>query len=169
LILPLLNKLTPSELAAATGLSPGYCGAIRVGSAVCFAGTTVVIALLGLTVVGIPFLTAMGLAAAATVIIAVLIAITLLPAFMGFAGTRLGPRRHRLPKTTLGHRWVMNVTRHPVAFLIVVIAVFAACAFSARAWARACPMTAHSRRARPSIAPMSCCRRGSARVSMGRF
>jgi putative drug exporter of the RND superfamily len=101
------------------------------GSAVCFAGTTVVIALLGLTVVGIPFLTAMGLAAAATVIIAVLIAITLLPAFMGFAGARLGRRRHRLPKTTLGHRWVLNVTRRPVGFLTVVIAVFAACAFSA--------------------------------------
>ena len=50
------------------------------GSAVVFAGLTVVIALVGLTVVNIPFLTVMGLAAAGTVAIAVLIAITLLPA-----------------------------------------------------------------------------------------
>ena len=59
------------------------------GSAVVFAGATVVIALVGLTVVNIPFLTVMGLAAAGTVTIAVLIAITLLPALLGFAGGRL--------------------------------------------------------------------------------
>jgi RND superfamily putative drug exporter len=53
------------------------------GSAVVFAGTTVVIALAGLLVVGIPFLSVMGLAAAGTVAIAVLIALTLLPAFFG--------------------------------------------------------------------------------------
>ena len=55
------------------------------GSAVVFAGSTVVIALVGLVVVGIPFLTVMGLAAAGTVTIAVLIALTLLPALLGFA------------------------------------------------------------------------------------
>ena len=69
------------------------------GSAVVFAGLTVVIALAGLTVVGIPFLTVMGLAAAGTVAIAVLIAITLLPAILGFAGAAHQPRepRPRLP------------------------------------------------------------------------
>ncbi|MGZ5403390.1 MAG: MMPL family transporter, partial [Nocardioides sp.] len=56
------------------------------GSAVLFAGATVVIALAGLSVVGIPFLTAMGLAAAATVAIAVLVALTLLPALLSFVG-----------------------------------------------------------------------------------
>ncbi|MFG3656927.1 MMPL family transporter [Streptomyces sp. NPDC047706] len=61
------------------------------GSAVVFAGTTVVIALLGLMVVRIPFLTVMGLSAAATVLIAVLVAVTLLPALFGLAGARLRP------------------------------------------------------------------------------
>ncbi|MFE6338619.1 MMPL family transporter [Streptomyces sp. NPDC057798] len=62
------------------------------GSAVVFAGTTVVIALVGLLVVRIPFLTVMGLSAAATVLIAVLVAVTLLPALFGLAGSRLAPR-----------------------------------------------------------------------------
>ena len=53
------------------------------GSAVVFAGLTVLIALSALSVVGIPFLTTMGLAAAATVLIAVLVALTLLPAILG--------------------------------------------------------------------------------------
>ena len=53
-----------------------------------FAGSTVIIALVGLTVVNIPFLTVMGLAAAGTVAIAVLIALTLTPALLGFAGGR---------------------------------------------------------------------------------
>ena len=65
------------------------------GSAVVFAGLTVVIALAGLSVVGIPFLTAMGLAAAGTVAVAVLVAVTLLPALLGFAGDRVLPRAQR--------------------------------------------------------------------------
>ena len=56
------------------------------GSAVVFAGATVVIALAGLAVAGVPFLTVMGLAAAATVALAVLVSLTLLPAVLGFAG-----------------------------------------------------------------------------------
>ena len=63
------------------------------GSAVVFAGATVVIALVGLLVVNIPFLTVMGMAAAGTVSIAVLIALTLLPAIFGFAGAPRGPRQ----------------------------------------------------------------------------
>lgn len=65
------------------------------GAAVVFAGTTVVIALAGLAVVGIPFLTVMGLAAAGTVAVAVLVALTLLPAILGFAGKRVLPRKLR--------------------------------------------------------------------------
>lgn len=66
------------------------------GSAVVFAGLTVFIALVALTVVGIPFLSVMALAAAGAVVVSVLIALTLLPALFGalkgkvFAG--------RLPK-----------------------------------------------------------------------
>ena len=60
----------------------------------CSPALTVLIALVGLVVVGIPFLSVMGLAAAGTVAIAVLIALTLLPALLGFAGQR-APRRRR--------------------------------------------------------------------------
>ncbi|MGJ3508398.1 MMPL family transporter [Enemella sp. A6] len=62
------------------------------GSAVVFAGLTVVIALIGLAVARIPFLTVMGLAAAIGVAIAVLIALTLLPALAGFAGEKMRPK-----------------------------------------------------------------------------
>ncbi|NUS57399.1 MAG: MMPL family transporter, partial [Streptomycetaceae bacterium] len=65
------------------------------GSAVVTAGLTVIIALAGLAVAGIPFLTQMGLAAAATILIAVLVAITLVPAILGFLGHRALPRRVR--------------------------------------------------------------------------
>ncbi|MER5339592.1 MMPL family transporter [Streptomyces mirabilis] len=78
----------------AHGMEPEESAALAVGtagSAVVFAGLTVVIAMTGLTVVGIPYLTAMGLAAAGAVLIAVLVATTLLPAVLGFAGTRLTP------------------------------------------------------------------------------
>ncbi|MGO4536074.1 MMPL family transporter [Leifsonia sp. 2MCAF36] len=63
------------------------------GSAVLFAGITVIIALAGLAVAGIPFLTTMGIAASAAVAVAVVIALTLTPALLGFAGARLTPGR----------------------------------------------------------------------------
>jgi putative drug exporter of the RND superfamily len=65
------------------------------GSAVVFAGLTVMIALVGLSVAGIPFLTTMGIAAAVAVAIAVLIALTLLPALLGFGGEKLRPQSLR--------------------------------------------------------------------------
>jgi len=67
------------------------------GSAVLFAGITVIIALAGLAVAGIPFLTTMGLAASVAVGIAVLVALSLTPAFLGFAGSRITPG-HRATK-----------------------------------------------------------------------
>jgi putative drug exporter of the RND superfamily len=101
------------------------------GSAVVFAGATVVIALVGLTVVGIPFLTVMGLAAAGTVTIAVLIAVTLLPALLGFAGGRvtrlnrvLGYRPRRRTETareSASLRWARFVTARPVPVMLAVL------------------------------------------------
>ncbi|MFJ1748987.1 MMPL family transporter [Streptomyces sp. NPDC088116] len=68
------------------------------GSAVVFAGLTVVIALAGLAVVNLPILTAMGLAAAGAVVVAVLVATTLVPALLGFAGERVrGKTRKKAP------------------------------------------------------------------------
>ncbi|WP_427892965.1 MMPL family transporter [Kribbella sp. GL6] len=97
------------------------------GSAVLFAGATVVIALAGLSVVGVPFLTAMGLAAAATVLTAVLVALTLLPALLGFVGNRVLPRKLRKSPTTavqkegFGFRWGRLVTRFRVPIVAVGI------------------------------------------------
>lgn len=68
------------------------------GSAVIFAGLTVVIALLGLSVAGIPFLTTMGTAAAVAVALAVCISLTLIPALLGFAKGRINPNRRALRK-----------------------------------------------------------------------
>ncbi|SFK81169.1 MMPL family transporter [Amycolatopsis sacchari] len=94
------------------------------GSAVVFAGLTVIIALVGLTVVGIPFLGQMGVAAAATVAVAVLIALTLLPAVLGFAGRKVLGKRARKQRTraTHGERWARFVSRHRVPVLIAAVA-----------------------------------------------
>lgn len=115
----LVEGMDPEESAGrATGTA---------GSAVVFAGLTVIIALSGLAVVGIPFLTVMGLGAAGTVLVAVLVALTLLPALLGFAGRRLRPPAHSraarreealaehagAPARTGGARWGQFVTRRP--------------------------------------------------------
>ncbi|WP_431727724.1 MMPL family transporter [Verrucosispora sp. TAA-831] len=86
------------------------------GSAVVFAGATVVIALAGLSVVNIPFLTVMGLAAAGTVTVAVLVAITLQPALLGFAGRRVLPRKLRTtaPQATDGDQRPSEATEDGV-------------------------------------------------------
>ncbi|NUK53719.1 MMPL family transporter [Streptomyces lunaelactis] len=94
------------------------------GSAVVFAGLTVVIALVGLAVVNIPMLTKMGFAAAGTVVIAVLIALTLIPALLGFAGKRVLGRKARKgqpagDKPNMGTRWARLVLRRPVMVLLV--------------------------------------------------
>ncbi|MCX5082276.1 MULTISPECIES: MMPL family transporter [Streptomyces] len=100
------------------------------GSAVVFAGLTVVIALVGLAVVNIPMLTKMGIAAAGTVAIAVLIALTLIPALLGYAGKRVNGRKARKvlaaeekpePKTNMGTRWARFVLRRPVAVLLTAV------------------------------------------------
>ncbi|WP_409236693.1 MMPL family transporter [Streptomyces sp. PA5.6] len=110
------------------------------GSAVVFAGLTVVIALVGLAVVNIPMLTKMGFAAAGTVVIAVLIALTLIPALLGYAGKRVLPAGEKSklfgggkarkaresaeagePKQNMGTRWARFVVRRPIAVLLVGI------------------------------------------------
>jgi RND superfamily putative drug exporter len=95
------------------------------GSAVVFAGLTVVIALAALSVAGVPFLTQMGLAASGTVAVAVLIALTLLPALLGFVGKRIVGKRRRDPEasgaTSFGTRWARGVARRPVAALLIAV------------------------------------------------
>ncbi|MCX5147307.1 MULTISPECIES: MMPL family transporter [unclassified Streptomyces] len=103
------------------------------GSAVVFAGLTVVIALVGLAVVNIPMLTKMGFAAAGTVVIAVLVALTLVPAILGFAGKKVLPagKKSKLfgkgkpagaePKANGGTRWARFVLRRPIMVLLVAV------------------------------------------------
>ncbi len=135
----LLNGMTPED---SVPLAMGTAG-----SSVVFAALTVIIALCGLTVVGIPFLTVMGLAAAASVTVALLIALTLLPAMLGFAGTkvamftrlpRLGARAERVarrsaadPDSPAGARWARFIVRHRVLMLIGGIAVLGVLAIPA--------------------------------------
>lgn len=98
------------------------------GSAVTFAGLTVVIALTGLSLIGISFLTTMALVAAVTVVMAVAIALTLLPALLRFVGDRLVSARARARATTtrtgpgLGRRWVSGVIKHRGIVTAVIIA-----------------------------------------------
>ena len=111
------------------------------GSAVCFAGTTVVVALAALAIVRIPFLTVMGIAAAGAVIVAAAAAITLVPALLAAAGPRIISGRaaqHQTTRSTasdyrsLGQRWVRIVTRRALPVLVAGIAVLAVLALPAR-------------------------------------
>jgi RND superfamily putative drug exporter len=116
------------------GIEPRESVALSVataGGAVCFAGMTVMIALCGVLVVGIPFLTVMGLAAAGTVMIAVLVALTLLPALLGFAGARVARGRHHSSSETIGARWARRVTQRPVIAIVAVVAILGAIAIPA--------------------------------------
>ncbi|MFI6278823.1 MMPL family transporter [Streptomyces sp. NPDC050988] len=113
----------------AAGLATGTAG-----SAVVFAGLTVVIALAGLSVVGIPMLTKMGLAAAGAVVVGVLIALTLVPAVLGFWPKAVLSRRARRSgcigcigrieeggENNGGSRWARFVLRRPVPVLIASV------------------------------------------------
>ncbi|MFJ4473175.1 MMPL family transporter [Streptomyces sp. NPDC089424] len=140
---------TPEEAAGrATGTA---------GSAVVFAGLTVIIALAGLAVVDIPVLTKMALAAAGTVAVAVLIAVTFVPALLGFAPRRvLRVADRRLVRTrkplsarklrrsekkaaksaartrpNLSTRWAMFVVRRPLGVLLLAVVGLGALALPA--------------------------------------
>lgn len=103
------------------------------GTSVVFAGATVTIALAGLAVVGIPTVTEMGLAAASAVLVAVLMALTLLPGLMSWMGRRALPRAERAPGRAVGlasssqpgrlERWGRRVVRRPLTALVVAAAV----------------------------------------------
>ncbi|WP_370247826.1 MMPL family transporter [Nocardioides sp.] len=120
------------DRAHAVGMAVGTAG-----SAVVFAGLTVLIALAALSVVGIPFLTTMGLAAAATVLIAVLVALTLLPAVLGMLKTKAFAGRVRTYEPAHdasgavrnnGVRWARTVGRRPAAAALLVVVALGALA-----------------------------------------
>ena len=108
------------------------------GRAVLFAGGTVIIALLGLLVLRLSFLTGMGVGAAVTVTFTLLSALTLLPAMLGFAGTRVLSRKERRapaadrPRTG---KWAALVQKRRTvlgAAALIVVALLAIPTFSIR-------------------------------------
>jgi len=121
-----------SELAGGASVAEAIARSLATaGSAIIFAGTTVVIALLGLALAGIPFLTVMGVAAASTVVVAVLGSLTLLPAIVVMAGGRLLPRPPRSRRSARAardgdahrpSRWARLIERHPVVTIVVFVA-----------------------------------------------
>ncbi|MET9914096.1 MMPL family transporter [Streptomyces sp. NPDC006476] len=130
----------------AQGHQPQQAAALAAGtagSAVVFAGLTVVIALLGLSVIGVPMLTKMGIGSAGAVVVAVLVALTAVPALLGFwpdavlaRSDRKGERRARIklfrrigrtrtadesPSDPPGVRWARFVVRRPVPVLLLSV------------------------------------------------
>jgi putative drug exporter of the RND superfamily len=103
------------------------------GGAVVFAGSTVTIALVSLAVANIPLVTTMGLMAAIAVIVAVLAALTLLPAMLSITGPHINSLRVRgrhperrdpaRPHKGLWARWAGGVARHPVIAMVAALAI----------------------------------------------
>lgn len=127
------------SLAAMLGLAVGIDYALFIisrfrqqsGSAVVFAGLTVIIGLLGLAVAKIPFLTAMGIAAAVCVLIAIIIATVLVPALLAIYGDKLHPsKKNKLigkfskenKESSLTSKWGKLLSVHPMIISILSIA-----------------------------------------------
>jgi len=112
--------LQGAEVHESIGLANGTAG-----NAVLFAGSTVIIALLALNVTGVPFLGVMGTVAAASVLVAVLIAVTLTPALLGLIGMRALTRRSR---AAMGHSHVAAKPVKAMSTLRAVITIVVAVA-----------------------------------------
>ncbi len=105
------------------------------GHAVVFAGVTVMISLLGMLLMGMSFLNGLAFGSASAVLVAVLAAITLLPALLGFVGRHLDRlsvhrRAHRTGETGW-HRWSRFVQRHAAAGVLAGVLVLGALAVPA--------------------------------------
>jgi putative drug exporter of the RND superfamily len=117
------------------GLDPEQATIVAIttsGKAVLFAGTTVVISLLGILLMGFEFVEGLAIGGAATVAVTMVASITLLPALLGFVGR--GVDRWRLPwfrqdesrfEQTLAYRWSRVIQRNPwpaaIAGLVVLL------------------------------------------------
>jgi RND superfamily putative drug exporter len=127
----------------------------------------VIIALLGMLALRITPLTAIGLAAAATVLFTVLAAITMLPALLALFGTRLITRRQRRRLAIAGPRadpadsglwgrWADLVARHKAAFSIVSLLIIAVLSIPTLSLRLAPPTQVTTRRGRPPAPPTTC-------------
>src|SRR3954466_2974126 len=107
------------------------------GRAVLFAGATVIVALLGLFVLGVSFLNGVAIASAIVVLTVMTAAVTLIPALLGMIGMRVLSRKERRRLAELGPRdpklegvwprWARTVQEHPkplaAAALVVMLAL----------------------------------------------
>jgi putative drug exporter of the RND superfamily len=111
------------------------------GKAVLFAGCTVVVSLLGLFVVGLPYITGAAIGAIFAVLLVMSAALTLLPALLGALGPRIDRlsilRKRRRPnvESTFAWRWSQMIQRHPAlagSAAVVVLVVLALPLFAIR-------------------------------------
>lgn len=119
----IIEQQLPAKEAAARAIGTA-------GSAVFFAGLTVIIALSGLLVIGISFLSSMALVAALTVFIDVLVALTLLPALLGLIGERIVSTKTRNKehakkgsKSSFAQGWITGLLKAKWIAVLLVIAV----------------------------------------------
>ena len=108
------------------------------GQAVLFAGTTVVIAILGLFLAGLPAISGMGAAVALVVTVSMAAAVTLLPGLLGLAGTKIDKlsihRKTHVAKPaeeTMSGRWAHHVGNHPVRYAVAGLGAMCAIAIPA--------------------------------------
>jgi len=108
------------------------------GMSVLFAGSTVVIAILGLHIAGIPAISSMGASVALVVVVAMIAAVTLLPGLLGLAGNKIDKlsihRKSHVSKPadrTIAGRWAHHVGQHPVRYAIVSFVALCAVAVPA--------------------------------------
>ena len=108
------------------------------GRAVLFAGSTVVIALMGMFIMGLTFIDSLAIGAALAVLVTMVGSVTLLPAMLGFAGHNIDkfhlPALHRSAGTTATRggfwfRWSRQIQRHPWPFALVSLALLLTLAF----------------------------------------
>ena len=137
------------------------------GRAVIFAGGIVVIAILGLAVAGVPFMTAAAVAIAVVVLIMVVSSVTLLPAFLGLAGHGGWPRAGARAATRRWAGWAGHVSRHPRAYAAGGAILLLALAAPALDLRLGNPDEGHLPRRAPSAAPTTSSPRASAPAPTG--
>lgn len=140
----IVNKYRTLLLQGVTGKVAVARAMGTAGNAVVFAAITVIIALAALSVVNIPFMTTMGLSGAASIAVAAIVTLTLIPALLGIAGDRIFSRKQRAKKAkavakkqtvnthTIWYKWGEAIVRRPIAVLVLSITVVTVIALPAK-------------------------------------